>query len=90
VDQAWNEALEQLPLAEDDGRLVLDPLRHVVEPLDRPAEPDEVDEQLGSPAEQRAAHRKQRGERESAERDVYGSRAFPRTAIMTAPSAAPR
>jgi hypothetical protein len=66
----------QLPLAEHDHRLVLDPLRHVVEAIDRLAEPDEIDEQLCPSRKQRAADGEERGERDSAERDVYGTRAF--------------
>ncbi len=46
VDQAGHEPLEQLPLAEHDHGLVLDALRHVVEALDRLAEPHEIHEQL--------------------------------------------
>jgi hypothetical protein len=90
VDEAGDEPLEQLPLAQHDHGLVLDPLRDVAEAVDRLAEPDEVDEQLRPPPEQRPADREQRGERDSAERDVYGSRAFPRTALTIAPSSALR
>jgi len=92
VDQAGDEPLEQLPLAEHDHGLVLDPLRQVAETVHRRAEPDEVDEQLCAPRKQRAARGEERGERDSAERDVYGSRAFPSAAaenrcpVTTAPS----
>jgi hypothetical protein len=88
VDQAGDEALEQLALAEDDHGLVAHAVGHVAEALDRLAEPDEVDEQLRAPGEQRAADSEKRGERDSAERDVYGNRAFPRPAVTTAPSGA--
>ena len=67
VDQAGHEPLEQLPLAEHDHGLVLDALGHVAEAVDRLAEPDEVDEQLRPPREQRAADGEQRGERERSE-----------------------
>jgi hypothetical protein len=73
VDQARHEPLEQLPLAEHDHGLVLDALGGVAEAVDRLAEPDQVDEQLGAAGEQEAADGEQRGERDSAERDVYGS-----------------
>jgi hypothetical protein len=62
----------------------------VVEPLDRPAELDEVDEQLGAPGEERAADGEERGKRERSGQDGYEDCAFPRSAIMTAPSAVPR
>jgi hypothetical protein len=84
VDEARDKPLKQLPLTEDDHGLVLDPLRNVAEAIDRLAEPDEVDEQLCPPCEQRAADGEERGERDSAERDVYGS-ALPRSAARTAP-----
>ena len=51
MDQARHEPLEQLPLPEHDHGLVLDALRHVVEALDRLAEPHEVDEQLSRAAQ---------------------------------------
>ena len=82
VDQARHEALEQLLLAEHDHGLVLDPLRHVVEALDRLAEPHEVHEQLRAAAEQRARHREHRGERERSERDVYEDCAFLSSAVI--------
>jgi hypothetical protein len=90
VDQPGHEPLEQLPLPEHDHGLVLHPLRRVAGAVDRLAEPNEVDEQLGPAREDEAAGGEERGERAGAERDVYGSRAFPRTAITTAPSSALR
>jgi hypothetical protein len=60
VDEARDEALEELLLAEDDDRLVLDPFGRIAEAVDRLAEPDEVDEQLGPPREQEAADAEQR------------------------------
>jgi hypothetical protein len=89
VDQAGHEPLEELPLPEHDHRLVLDPLRHVAEAVDRLAEPDEVDEQLCPAGEQEAADRERSGERERSGRDVYGS-ALASSAITTAPSSARR
>jgi hypothetical protein len=85
VDEAGHEPLEQLPLAEHDHGLVLDPLGHVVEAVDRLAELDQVDEQLRAPDEQRAGDGERRGQRERSKRDVYES-ALPRGAITTAPS----
>ena len=64
VDEAGAEALEQLPLAENDDRLVAHPLGHVVEPLHRLAEPDEAGEEERPAAEQgaRDAEDEQEGE----------------------------
>jgi hypothetical protein len=87
VDRAGHEPLEQLLLAQHDDRLVLDALGDVAEPVDRLAEPDQVDEQLRAPGEQRAADGEERGERERSGEDVYGSAL---RAITTAPSGAPR
>ena len=58
------EALEQLLLAEHDDRLVAHPLRDVVEPLHRLAEPDEPGEQERAAAEQRARDAEDEEERE--------------------------
>ena len=82
MDQAGHEALEQLPLAEHDHGLVLDPLGYVVEALDRLAEPHEIHEQLRAAPEQRAGHREQRGERERSERNVYEDWAFLSSAVI--------
>jgi hypothetical protein len=81
VDQPRDESLEQLALAEHDHRLVLDAPGHVIEALDRLAEPDERDEQARPAGEQGAADGEQRGERERSGRDVYDARAFPRPAV---------
>jgi hypothetical protein len=89
VDQPGHESLEQLPLAEHDHGLVLDSLRNVAEAIDRLAEPDEIDEQLGPAVEERAGDGERRGQRERSERDVYGS-ALASSAITTAPSGALR
>jgi hypothetical protein len=85
VDEAGHDPLKQLPLAEHDHGLVPDPLRHVVEALDRLTEPDERNEQLRAPEEERAADREKRGERERSGRDVYEDRAL---RVTTAPSSA--
>ncbi len=82
VDQARHEALEQLPLAEHDHGLVPDPLRHVVEAIDRLAEPHEVHEQLRAAAEQRAADRQHGGERERSQRYAYEDCAFLSSAVI--------
>jgi hypothetical protein len=83
VDQAGHQSLEQLPLAEHDHRLVLDALRHVVEALDGLAQPDERDQQPRAAVEERAADRKQGGERERSGRDVYEDRSFPSSAVTS-------
>jgi hypothetical protein len=71
VDEAGHEPLEQLSLPEHDHGLVPDALGRVAGAVDRLAQPDQVDEQLGPPGEQRAADGEQRGERDSAGGDVY-------------------
>jgi hypothetical protein len=83
VDEPGHEPLKQLPLAQDDHGLVLDPLGNVPEAVDRLAELDEVDEQLGPPAEQGAGDGERRGKRDSADGDVY-ERALPRPAARVA------
>jgi hypothetical protein len=82
VDQARHETLEQLLLAEHDQGLVLDALRNIVEALDRLAQPHQVHEQLRAAAEQRAADREHRGERERSEHDVYEDCAFLSSAVI--------
>jgi hypothetical protein len=97
VDQAGDEPLEELPLAEDDHRLVLHALGGVAEAVGRLAELYEVDEQLGAAGKKEAADGEQRGERERSSRDVYESCAFLSSVrvratafITTAPFGAPR
>jgi hypothetical protein len=82
VDEAGDGALEQLALAEDDDCLVPDPIRNVVEARDGLPEPDEIDEQLGPPGEQRPADGEQRGERERSGRDVYEDWALLSSAVI--------
>jgi hypothetical protein len=82
VDQARYEPLEQLPLAEHDHGLVLDALGHVAEAVHRLAEPHQIDEQLGPPREQRAADGEQRGERDSADGDVYEDCTFLSSSVI--------
>src|SRR5438552_6943348 len=53
MHDAWPGALQELPLAEDDGGLSLDPLRQVVEAVDGLSEPDEPGELVGALSEQR-------------------------------------
>jgi hypothetical protein len=88
VDEPRNDPLEQLPLAQDDDGLVPDPLRRVAEAVDRLAEPNEVDEQLRPPAEERAAEGKKRGEGERSGRDVYETRAFRSSSVIAGTTSA--
>jgi hypothetical protein len=85
MDEARDDALKQLLLAEDDDGLVLHALGRIAEAVDRLAEPDQRDEQLRPPIEQRAADGKERSKRERSGGDVYDDRAFPRAAIRRAP-----
>jgi hypothetical protein len=82
VDEAGHEPLKQLPLAQHDHGLVLDALGNVAEAVDRLAEPDEVDEELGAPGEQRAADGEQRGEGDSAGGDVYEDWTFLSSSVI--------
>jgi hypothetical protein len=77
-------------LAEHDHGLVPHALGHVVEALDRLAEPDQREEQARASVEERAADREERGERERSQRDVYENRAFLGSTVRTAPSGARR
>jgi hypothetical protein len=82
VDEARDEPLEELLLAEDDHGLVPHALGCVAEAVGRPAEPDDVDEQLGAAGEQEAADGEQRGERERSGRDVYEACAFLSSSVI--------
>ena len=55
--------------------------RKIVEALGGLAEPDEVGEELGAAAEQKAAHRERRGEGDRSDHDVYGPPAFLSSAV---------
>ena len=73
VDEPGAEPLEQLLLAEHDDRLVAHPLRHVVEPLHRLAEPDEPGEQERAAAEQRARDAEDDEERDGGDAVLSGT-----------------
>jgi hypothetical protein len=88
VDQARDQPLEQLPLAEHDHGLVLDALWHVVEALDRLAEPDQPYQQPGAAGEERAADGERSGERERSGRDVYEDCAFLSSAVIAGTTSA--
>jgi hypothetical protein len=82
VDEAGDEALEELALAEDDHRLVAGPPGEVARAVGGLAQPDQLDEQLRPAREQEAADRESRGEGDGSNRDVYGPRAFLSSAVM--------
>jgi hypothetical protein len=86
VDEARDDPLKQLPLPEHDYRLVANTLRNVLEAVDRLPEPDQLDKELGAPVEQESADRERSGEGERSRGDVYGSCAFPRSAMVAARS----
>ena len=81
MDQPGNEALKKLALAEDYHRLVAGPPRKIVEAFGGLAEPDEVGEELGAAAEQKATHRESRGEGDRSDHHVYGPPAFLSSAV---------
>ena len=64
MDEPRDEALEQLPLAEHDHRLVSHSPRDVVEPLCRLPEPDEPCEQERAAREQPTRDHDHRRERD--------------------------
>ena len=76
VHEPGAEPLEELPLAEDDRRLVLDALGDVVEAPERSAHADEADEQQSSPYEQRDRHGRDRRQGERGEPGRYPPLAF--------------
>jgi hypothetical protein len=82
VHQARAQPLEQLALAEHDLGLVAHALRHVVGPVDRLAEPDQTDQQLGAAAEERAADGQRRRERQRSGDDVYDPRVLLSSAVI--------
>jgi hypothetical protein len=88
VDQPGDEPLEQLALAQHNHCLVLDALGHVIEAVDRLAEPDQGDEQAGPTGEERAADRQEDGERDRSERDVYEDCAFLSSAVIAGTTSA--
>ena len=75
VHQPGHEPLEAASAGRARSRPRCGRARHVAGALDRLAEPDEVDEQLGAPREQPAADGQRRGERErSGERRLCAAR----------------
>jgi hypothetical protein len=82
VDQAGHEALEQLALTEDDHGLVAGACLQVVVALGRLAQPDQVEEQLGTAGKEEAGGRERRSERDRSDRDVYGERTLRSSAVM--------
>ena len=82
MHQPRAEALEQLALPQHDLGLVAHAPRHVVEAVDRLAEPDEVDQQLRAPREQGAADGERDRERDRSGGDGYAERAFLSSAVI--------
>ena len=82
VDQAGDEPLEQLALAEDDLGLVAHPPGHVVEAVRRLAHPHQPDEQLGAAREEEAADRERGSQRERAGATSMTPRAFLSSAVI--------
>jgi hypothetical protein len=82
VHQARAEPLEQLALPEHDLGLVARAPRQIAGPVDRLAEPDQVDEQLRAAREQDPADAQRRGERQRSDDDVYGPRVLLSSAVI--------
>jgi len=57
-------------------------VRHVVEALDGPAQPDEIDQQLGAAREQPAGDGERGRQRDRSGGDAYGERALLNSAVM--------
>jgi hypothetical protein len=70
VHEARPEPLEQLALPEHDLGLVARASRHVAGAVDRRAEAQQVDEQLGPAREQVAADGQRRRQRECSDQDA--------------------
>jgi hypothetical protein len=83
VHQPRGEALEQLPLPENDDRFVPDPPRDVVVTLEarRPRRAQERDEEPRPPEEEAAADGEERGQRDGPGGDRY-DRTFRSSALM--------
>ncbi len=73
MDDAGDEALKELALAEDDGGLVLRAGGDVAEALGGLAHADEGYEQPRTTGKEEAGDGERRGEREGSDRDVYGA-----------------
>jgi hypothetical protein len=84
VHQSRTEPLQELALAEHDLGLVASAPRHVVEAIGRLAELEQVEQQLRAAGEQKAADGEGSRQRERSGDDVYGERAFPSSALVTA------
>jgi hypothetical protein len=82
VDQPRDQALQELPLAEDDHRLVAGPARDPVKALGGLPEQDEIGQELGAASEQEPADGERRRERRRSDRDVYWPRAFLSSALI--------
>ncbi len=82
VHEPRPEPLEQLALAQHDRRLVARALGHVAGAVDRLAQPDEVDQQLGAPREQAAADGERGRQRDRSGEDRYAERAFLSSAVI--------
>jgi hypothetical protein len=75
MHRAGHQALEQLPLPENDHGFVANAPRNVVVALDRLRRTDETDEQERAPREERSRDGEGRRERERPRQGCY-SRAF--------------
>ena len=82
MDQARDEPLEQLALAQHDLGLVAGALRQVAGAVGRLAHPNEAHEQPRPAREQEAAHGEREGEGERSDQHRYDERALRSSAVI--------
>jgi hypothetical protein len=82
VHRAGEQALEELPLAEDDGRLVPHAPRHVARAVERPSGAHEAQQERRALSEQAAGDGEQRRECDGAGRGCYRLLAFLSSAVI--------
>jgi hypothetical protein len=82
VDEAGDESLEQLALAEDDGGFVSGALGEIAESRGGLAHPDEIQEELGTTGKEEAGDGERRGESKRSGQDVYPDRSRFSSAVI--------
>jgi hypothetical protein len=82
VDEAGDEPLKQLALAEDDGGLVAGALGEIAESRGGLAHPDEIQKELGTTGKEEAGDGERRGESKRSGQDVYPDRSRFSSAVI--------